>query len=570
MKKYGIFITIIMMIVFVGCDDFLDTNDYLNKNDQNFPATEADAEMSLASLYQTFTSNQEYSVHFTGDVTSDDRFSGGGPDDRTKHGWDQMKKEGENMFESTWSTLFKGVFRSNKLIEAIDRIDFTSESNKNTVLGEAYFMRALFYFELSRIFGEVPLLPTSEAVNIPKSPARDTYAQIASDLQKAIDLIPAVKYAEMPKSRLGHATKWAAEALLARVYLFYTGYYNATELPLTGGGALSKNQIVAYLDDCINNSGHGLVESDFRNMWPYTNELTREDYPYTKGKNLAWVGDDNNHESIFALKFGTKADWNHVHYSNWVALSCSFRGQNDYANVFPFGYGWGQGTVNPKMVEQWIADEPADTIRRWGSVIDVHHEREGLAYEENGWTMVLDGGYASKKYISVTAWSNKEDRKVASYSYLMFGGASDDLTFGCTQDQVLIRFADVLLMHSELTETVTGINLVRNRATLPSISAYSLEVLQKERRYELAFEGLRYYDLLRWYREEAGMIIDQNQNGANVLSYNTPNTVQYELGKRIRETGGFYQIPLSEIELSDGVLTQNKGWDMSGINIVPL
>jgi hypothetical protein len=130
-----------------------------------------------------------------------------------------------------------------------------------------------------------------------------------------------------------------------------------------------------------------------------------------------------------------------------------------------------------------------------------------------------------------------------------------------------MRYADVLLMHSELMETVAGINQVRARAKLSSIGNYSLEALQKERRYELAFEGVRYYDLLRWYGTEAGVVIDRNQNGAQVLSNNMPTTVQYELAKRIRETGGFYQIPLSEIELSGGVLVQNKGWDISGINV---
>ena len=75
--------------------------------------------------------------------------------------------------------------------------------------------------------------------------------------------------------------------------------------PVAGGGELSDSNIVAYLEDCMNNSGHQLV-SEFRNMWPYTNQLTGEDYAYNKGKNLSWVGDDNNIETVFAIKFGTK------------------------------------------------------------------------------------------------------------------------------------------------------------------------------------------------------------------------------------------------------------------------
>lgn len=68
---------------------------------------------------------------------------------------------------------------------------------------------------------------------------------------------------------------------MARVFLFYTGFYNKTELPLAGGGSITKSQVVAWLDDCIANSGHDLVP-DYRNLWPYTNEFTVEHYHYTQ------------------------------------------------------------------------------------------------------------------------------------------------------------------------------------------------------------------------------------------------------------------------------------------------
>ena len=87
-----------------------------------------------------------------------------------------------------------------------------------------------------------------------------------------------------------------------------------------------------------------------------------------------------------------------------------------------------------------------------------------------------------------------------------------------TQDLVLIRFADVLLMHAEMTRTTDGINRVRARAQLPPILAYTDEALRSERRYELAFEALRYHDLLRWYGTDAGTIIKQNLN--NCIIYN--------------------------------------------------
>lgn len=558
MKKYNIIVLLLTLLV-ISCDDFLDTKDYTNKNDQNFPLSEKDANMSLSSCYHVMASLQEFSSYYISDMLSDDRFAGGGPNDFNQQAWDQMKKSSENMQQQTWIRLYQGIFRANKLLEAIDQVVFSSETAKNTVIGETYFMRAYFYFELTRIFGEAPLLITSETVNIPRTPAPEIFAQVASDFKKAIELLPAVNYNSMPSSSLGHATKWAAEGMLARAFLFFTGYYGQASLPLADGGSLSGNDIITYLEDCINNSGHDLVE-EFRNMWPYTNKLTGEDYLYNKGKNLSWVGDDKNKETVFAIKYGTKGDWSNKDYANMVALCWSLRGQSDYANVFPFGQGWGQGPVNPRFMEDWEKYEPNDTIRRNGSVINARDPKEGFTvYEEGGWEQMQDGGYWQKKYIAVNAWTDKEARSFKGYSTLMFGGL-DDYAFINTQDQVLLRFADILLMHSELTKTATGINRVRERVKLPPVNGYSIDILKNERRFELAFEGYRYYDLLRWYGKNAGVEIDKNQNGVKVLNNRVESIINYNLTKRIQETGGFLQIPQSEIDLSNGVLVQTPGW----------
>ena len=550
----------------VSCDDFLDTKDYLNKNDQNFPITEEDANMALSSCYHVMASCQEFSSYYYGDVTSDDRLGGGGPNDFAQQAVDQFKKSTENMFQQVWIRHYQGIYRANKLLEAMEQVTFDTETAKNVLLGETYFMRAYFYFELTKMFGDAPLLITSESVNIPRTPAPEIFAQIAADLKKAIELLPSVGFAAQSKSSLGHATKWAAEGMLARVFLFYTGYYGQSTLPMAGGGELKDTDIISYLEDCINSSGHQLV-ADYRNMWPYTNSLTGTDYAYNKGKKLSWVGDDNNIETIFAIKFGTKGDWSNKDYANMVALCWSLRGQSNYANVFPFGQGWGQGTVNPKFVEDWIKYEPNDTIRRKGSVIDVKDPEEGLvSYEEGGWEQMNDGGFWQKKYIAVNAWENEETRSFKGYSTLMFGGL-DDYGFINTQDQVLLRFADVLLMHSELTKTTNGINRVRERAKLPPVNGYTSDILKNERRFELAFEGIRYYDLLRWYGKNAGVEIDKNQNGVKVLNNRVETIINYNLTKRIQDTGGFLQVPQSEIDLSNDILIQTPGWTGSDINL---
>ena len=114
-------------------------------------------------------------------------------------------------------------------------------------------------------------------------------------------------------------------------------------------------------------------------------------------------------------------------------------------------------------------------------------------------------------------------------------------------------------MHSELSETATGINKVRARVDLDPVG-YSLAAIKKERRYELAFEGVRYFDLMRWgdaaeaLSKQEGVSIKNRGVDAVMRGFGGGYKARYEA------TGGFWPIPNSQVELSDGVLTQNKGW----------
>ena len=160
------------------------------------------------------------------------------------------------------------------------------------------------------------------------------------------------------------------------------------------------------------------------------------------------------------------------------------------------------------------------------------------------------------------AWKNKVTKTVfPSYTNPMYG-ATEATFIRESQDLVLLRFSDILLMHAELTETNTNLNKVRARVGLAPI-AYSLDALQKERRHELAFEGQRYFDLLRWYRKGAGAILQTNQDGVSVLNSNVPAKMNFSnLGARVTATGGFWPIPNTEILLSNGVLEQTPGWKL--------
>ena len=285
-----------------GCDKFLDTQSYTKKNDGNFPVNETDAYQMVTGIYAMMNMNladPEEDPFFVFDIASDDRLGGGSQSNIGAQGVDRLMNAYLSWMEPLWQCRYAGIYRANYALENIDRIEkWSNDTNKNQLLCEIYFFRAWYYFNLAQIFNGVPMPLKTEPENLPRSSADEVYAQIASDLKKSIEFGPSLRY---PKFGDGHVSKWTAEGMMARVWLFYTGFYGKSELPLAEGGSISKAQVVTWLEDCINNSGYGLV-SDQRNLWPYTNPYTAPDYPYAKDNKLEWVTDENI-ENMFAVKF---------------------------------------------------------------------------------------------------------------------------------------------------------------------------------------------------------------------------------------------------------------------------
>ena len=450
------------------------------------------------------------------------------------------------------------------ILENINKPTTWTDAEKGKVEGQARFLRAMFYFDMSRMFGEVPLVLETKPQNLPKAPAAETYAQIATDLKAAIEAFPAVPYGPALYGDMGRANRWTAEALMARVFLFYTGYYEVPDLPLVDGSSITKADVVAWLEECRDNSGYQLM-SEFRNQWPYsvanaTN--SGKPYKYAVDNNLSWYAETGtNAEAMFEIKFSTFADWGtSIYYSNQMNL---FFGWRAYSYKGAMGEGWGMGTVNKKLWDEW-----SDTdIRKRGSIQKVDDPAEGIDASYDLGVDVHDKqmdetGYWQKKYRPINLWANDPNGVKEWHNYSVdFYGATKNMQLDNMQDIVLIRFADVLLMHSELTGTADGMNLVRGRVGLPSVG-YSLDALKDERRHELAFEGVRYYDLLRWAGKSnlsSVKTILEGKNGVATINNGVPG-VKKGVSFRV-ETGGFLQIPNREIQLSDGVLIQNTGWE---------
>lgn len=571
MKKIAYFLFAALLLS--SCEDFLSVEPLTQKTGENFPQTADDAKQMMAGIYTTMNNETrltDQSYFFFCEVASDEKLGGGGVNDLKAQAAEAFMSSDPEMLRPSWETTYEGIHRANFALENLDLLSETVVSTdlKNQYRGEALFLRAFFYYRLATLFGDVPLKLTTEPADLGAATADQIFAQIATDLKAAISYLPATAYSN---TEMGRVTRWAAQAMMARVFLFYTGFYQQSSLPLADGGSVSKADVTTWLGECITASGHDLV-GDFHELWPYTNSLTIGEYDYIQdymaetGKDLLYASDNGarNPETVFALQFNNFANWDiRRGYGNMYQLFFALRGLQSVAKTFPFAGGWGQGNSIPKgIVDQWMADEPND-IRIGASVIDIAAEIPNYAIGQ--WDFVLESNYWGKKYNGITAKAPDGSIK-NDYSVVMYGNA-DNNQLSHADDLIFIRFADVLLMMSELTEDAQYMNRVRNRVGLPAVD-YSLENLQKERRHELAFEGLRWNDMRRWGAAYTKSALE-TQIGAPVYNFGQPavfNGLNPEgYSARYDETKGFFPIPQSQINLSNGLLEQVEGFQGEGL-----
>ncbi|MDD6954589.1 MAG: RagB/SusD family nutrient uptake outer membrane protein [Prevotella sp.] len=533
-----------------------------------------DGEATLAGVYENLNAvnaNPQESFLYYACLASDDQLGGGGTNDKMMQAEDLLCNYNADMTNNFYTQRYEGINRANTLIQALPNTAL-DDKLKAQYLGEAKVLRAFYYYELSSMYGNVPLRTEPGGDNIKQSKIEDVWKQILQDLYKAATTMPAERRTD------GHVDKYTAEGMLARAWLFYTGflcngttiadevsstYQPLTEVQLPNGTKLTKQMVIDLVDDCVNNSGYSLV-SDFRNLWAYTNKETVNDYDYTKGQGLKWVEDDNgvNPESMFAIKFNKLASWSTtIGYSNGYALHFGVRGGQDYANTFPFGQGWGAGPVAPNLVKDWASADPQDkrleaTVQDWSKV---------STYKYGGWSdYVQETGYYDKKWSPISA-KKSDGTYICCFEDLMHGdqgglsgGYGNNMQLDNIHDLVLLRFADVLLMQSELKEDVAGINKVRTRAGLSPIGSYSLKALQNERRWELACEGIRWNDIRRWH---IAADVLERQTNEDVFYCGNPGKNKPQNGgyaARYKATAGFQKMPESQIAI--GTVVQNEGW----------
>ena len=553
MKTKHIFLTGTMALAaFTVTSCSLDTESMTQMNDETAYRNLEAVEMALVGCYdgwQRTISSEEVGIYMLAEFASDQAHAGLGLSDaKNYNAIDQfdlsVAPSYNNLFNADWTNYYSAIFRCNKIIVNESTTDWGSEADKGRVLGQARALRAILYFDLARMFGDVPLLTAPSRENIARTPAAEVYRQIFEDLKFAAANIPANAFPlSARESNDGRITKYAAEALLARAYLYYTGYYG-TENP-----ACTKQEAIDALNDVIQNGGYELEPRYADLFMPACTKdaSSGENYGWEttyKGKyyNGGWKSDISK-EVILNLKFGSTSDYDGNADGNVFQVYLGPR--NVCATSQCIASGWGACPVTKAFVDKYKND-PRFSTCVWSC------DEAGFKADVNDTYEYT--GYYTRKYAPM-CFADGTRQEVG----FKLGIAHMNLTY--YQDWTVMRYADVLLMHSELTGTADGLNQVHRRSCPGETLSYSVENIRNERAIEFAFEGIHYWDMMRYEKDGAyaGRAIEESQNGAVVQNGGVEATVKFDVNN-FNAKKGLMQIPNTQITLSGGVLTQNAGW----------
>ena len=619
MKKYILSALVVSSAaLFTSCNDMLDTDPRVTEmTAATFPGKPADVEALNAATYSimnTLGGGDQSGIlnnpFYWWSLMSDDCYGSGGLQDNVAKSLHHFTTASANQYEQDFILLYGGIARATTQIETIDNVDWADNTaQRNQLLGEGYFMRGLYYMWLTQLYGDVPLIISStitDEMQQQVSAEEVIYPQILSDFVSAKNLMKAER-----ANGSGHADKFAAEAFIARAWMFWAGFYKKVGELVNGdatielveqegcnGGSLSKADVVAALKDIVSNGGYKLCE-DYRSLWQYSNSLLWDEAHDGKGHAYEFIADmkrencfdqpgmgNGNTEEIFQIQFMNASKWaiggtynNPRMYSNY--LSCFWGLRNGASNdngkrdkTYPFNQGWGQGTPSCNLWEDWTAAEAAGgytDIRKLGTLIDLDNELESYTYEKDD---CEESGYGVKKYADVNLDACAADNdswwsKCPGYSSSSLDNKQQGDHF---EDYYLMRYADVLLMLTELTGDAQYMNQVQKRAGVPQ-TGYTLKAVQDERRWEFALEGLRFNDMRRWSGIDSGETSYaakalQAQSGKSIAVKGKKNAMNMahmtcSWAKRYAVTNGFLPKPQAQITLMNGKMEQNPGWNLA-------
>lgn len=404
-----------------------------------------------------------------------------------------------------WENMYRGIARANTLLNKMPTSGTVTEMNEyNRIKGEAYFLRAYFYWHLAKFYGGVPLqkseILSPEEINFERAPIHETYEFILEDLDKAIELL---EY----KNGGNFASKGAAETLKGLAYLQMCG-------PQVNNNNATATEAAVALKSVIDNSGLVLL-NNYADIYSLSNE--------------------NNDEIVFNIEFSDQP--------------------SEYGQVTAYFGPGDQAVTNSYSVLRSTTDHfySYDTINdiRWAHNVAAYNIKVNDTAYYNEPTSRTDSlwDYTVNKFrLPLPGIGNK-------YSFL---------EWQAPLNYPVLKFSDVLLLYAEAecranngptAAAYEAINRIRNRAGLNDIAAgldYTgfMNALLQERSWELCYEGKRWEDLVRFGKLiETVRGLGYTGSGTNVIA-----------AENIDEHHIFYPIPQIDITLSGGVLIQNDGY----------
>lgn len=489
-------LSLTLALTFTACSDFLEREP---KNTVD-PESTIDDDVAVAmanACYRTLQSSNMYNQRlWTLDIVAGNSVvgAGGGTDGlETVQAANFTTQSDNGMALYMWRSPWVGIGQCNILIQALEQKELQAGSVQSRCLGEAYFLRAHYYFILVRLYGGVPLrlepYEPGTSTDIARSTVDEVYAQIIADTKRAAELLPAKS--EYDDENVGRACKDAAYTMLADIYLTLapdnSEYYKlAADL---------CNQVTAL--------GYDLSASTYENNFDATV--------------------NNGPESIFEVQYSGNTEydfWGNNPQSSWLSTFMGPRNSNFVAG----SYGWNQPT------EEFMSQYEEGDLRKDLTVLyEGCPDFDGMTYKSSYSTT----GYNVRKFLVSKTISPEYNTSPANF--------------------VVYRYADVLLMKAEAlneqgltSEAAEPLNIVRRRAGLPDVKGLSQSEMREkiihERRIELAFEGHRWFDMIRL------------EHGDYAISF------LKSIGKtNVNKNRLLFPIPQTERD-ANSLMTQNPGY----------
>lgn len=546
-----------ILLFLAGCNDFLDKDVLGNSTDENFYDTQYKLQAALNATYDVLQMDlfNECEWRF-GDACADDVW---GSDEGLASQMGQLVQfrfnTSNEWIQNRYTINYKGIHRANQVIANAHKVklsvyDYASYKAVREILGQAKFLRALFYFNLVKTYGGVPIRPETETVEglvVPRNTATEVYAYIEKDLREASIMLPA----RYMGTEAGKASEGAAVALLMKVLMYQAtpGENSEKWQEMVRLGDFFVEGTKMTLGEILNyDSSEEDWESLRERLWFKPKELNTSTDPYETtetelpalhnaysldykdyyGKDFGYIDQffqtgEFSKGSIFEVVFKESADGSNGDTNEGTPI---------YDNIYSSSP---QIWTTNDIINELFSSDPRRSFT-------IGHQQ----YAPDGDLCQCGPG----RYLSLKWYTPLKDRP-------QYGGDNG-------KNRRLIRYAEVLLMYAEaLNETNQGVRalaqLNKNKTQVNTINGSSTlyigggygqmrDQIWKERRIELCFEWDRFFDLVRQKRA-AQVIKTYGSKRANKRGYYFREGVN-EL----------FPIPQSEIDISNGVIEQNPGY----------